>query len=104
MPETPAMNRHDDPQSNSTAWVGAIGGLILLLLILGLQLMFDRWQGAEVTDKRGRAGSERLAALRAAQAGQLADFAWIDAEQGLLRMPIDAAMARIAAREAQVQP
>jgi len=101
MHEVPVVKDHDDPQSNSTVWVGTIGGLILVLLILGLQLGFHRWSGAEAASKRGRAGGERLAALQAAQAAQLADYAWIDAEQGVLRMPIDAAMARIVAGRPQ---
>jgi hypothetical protein len=103
MHEAPVVTNHDDPRSDSTVWVGIIGGLLLLLLIFGLQLVFHRWEGAEAQNKRGRAGDERLAALRAEQAGMLADYAWIDAEQGVLRMPIEAAMARIAADHAQGQ-
>lgn len=97
MPKPPTAPAHDDPRSASTAWVGAIGGLILVLLILGLQLVFHRWVDAEAESKRSRAGEERLAALAAAQAAQLADYAVVDAEQGVLRMPIAAAMARIVA-------
>ncbi|MBM4117938.1 hypothetical protein FJ251_09385 [bacterium] len=96
----PEPMRHDDPRSASTAWVGIIGGLLLVLIILGLTLVFYRWEDAERAAKGPRAGSERLAALEAAQAAQLADYAWVDAEKGILRMPIEAAMARVAAQAA----
>ncbi len=106
MHEAPVVKNHDDPHSDSTVWVGLIGGLLLLLLIFGLQLVFHRWQGAETQSKRGRAGDERLTAMRAEQAGLLEGYAVIDAEQGVLRMPIEAAMARVATGQAQseVQP
>lgn len=102
----PEPIRHDDPRSSSTVWVGAIGGLLLVVLILGLTLVFYRWEGAEQAVKGPRAGGERLAALEAAQAAQLADYAWVDAERGILRMPIDAAMARVVAQAAapEAQP
>ena len=77
-----------------------------MVLILGLTLVFYRWEGAEQAVKGPRAGGERLAALEAAQAAQLADYAWVDAERGILRMPIDAAMARVVAQAAapEAQP
>ncbi len=103
MPSPATRHGRDDPKSSSTAWVGAIGGLILLLLILGLQLVFQRWEGEEEASKRGRAGGERLAALEAAQRAQLEGYGEIDAERGVLRMPIEAAMARVAAQASQGQ-
>lgn len=99
----PEPMRHDDPRSASTAWVGVIGGLLLLVLILGLTLVFYRWEGAELAAKGPRAGRERLAALEAAQAAQLADYAWVDAGQGILKMPIEAAMARVVVQAATTE-
>jgi hypothetical protein len=95
MHEVPVVKRYDDPKSSSTAWVTAIGGLILLLLILGLQLIFRQMLDTETAAKNSSAGAERLAALRGAQAAALSDYVWIDKAQGTLRMPIEDAMARV---------
>jgi hypothetical protein len=92
----------DHPKSDSTAWVGAIGGLILLLAILALQLVFYRMEAAEVAVKQGSAGSEALELMRTDQLSRLADTRWLDREAGRAALPIEDAMARIATTQGGV--
>lgn len=94
----PAVNSNPDPRSDSTAWVGAISGLILLLSILFLQVVYFRMEATEEIAKQGSAAAERLELMRMEQEARLnGGYRWLDAEQGVVGMPIEDAMARVAA-------
>ena len=103
MPESTSPEpRYDDPKSSSTAWVAAIGGLILLVLIMGLQLVFRQMEDTEIEAKQSSADAEALAALEATQEAEISDFAWVDRAQGVVRMPIATAMEEIVDRYGKV--
>ncbi len=90
------MKYFDHPKSDSTAWVAAIGGLILLLTILVLQVLFYRMEGTEIAGKRGSAGAETMSLMESEQRSRLTETRWLDREDGRVTIPIEDAMARIA--------
>jgi len=91
------VNPQDDPQSTSTVTVGIVSGLLLLLVIFGLQLLYYRMAGREAEIKTGDPAAA-AAALRAEQEGLLeGGYRWIDREKGIVALPIERAMERVAA-------
>ena len=94
------MNLNEDPKSNNLAWVGAIGGLILLLSIMLLQVLFYRMQASEVAAKSSNEGAEAMTLLAAEQRARIEDgYRWTNRELKHTGIPIADAMARIVAAQ-----
>jgi hypothetical protein len=93
----------DDPKSSSTLAVGAVSGLTLLLLIFLLQIYYYKSEQKLAVLKAGDPG-QAAQALRAEQEGLLeGGYHWIDEERGVVALPIERAMERIAERTASAE-
>ncbi len=93
---------HDesDPNSTSTAYVGTVGIVILVLSIVGLQAAFRAYQNGETESKVVTRSSRDLEDGRAAQGAQLEGYRWVDAEKAVVGIPIDRAMDIVAEEHA----
>lgn len=83
---------HDDPNARSVAFVGAIGTVLLIMVVLLLQAFFYRAQQSENERKALVTSPAELHKLQAAQREQLAGYRWIDREKGVVAIPIEDAM------------
>lgn len=83
---------HDDPDARSVAFVGAIGTVLLVLVVVLLQAVFYRAQQAENERKAAVTSPAELRALQAAQREQLAGGRWVDRERRVVAIPIEDAM------------
>ena len=81
-----------DPKSGSTLIVGAVGVILLAVVVILLQVLFYRTAEAE---RWRKVVSQQPAELRGAQAEQremLNGYRWIDEPNGVVAIPVDAAM------------
>lgn len=83
---------HDDPNAGALAFVGALGTVVLVLVVLLLQAVFYRAQQAENERKALVSSPAELRALQTAQREQLASYRWVDREKGIAAIPIEEAM------------
>ena len=118
------MSDHErsDIHPGGVAW-GGVGLFVFVLAVLGLSVgldrLFGRWdQRADQRRQREEPGAsslvrpgtayggpllqvlpeDELAAMRAADARQLNEYAWADKASGAVRIPIDRAMRLLAER------
>lgn len=87
-----------DPKSGSTLIVGAVGVILLAVVIILLQVLFYRTAEAE---RWRKVISQQPAELRGVQAEQremLNGYRWVDQPAGVVAIPIDAAMERVIER------
>ena len=95
------------------AWMVVLVGLgtaaFLVATMAGI-FVYDRWMGASPdirppadfpTPRLQSDPAGELRAYRAAQQRELDGYAWVDQEQGLVRIPVERAMALLAARGEQ---
>ncbi len=84
------MHRYDDPQTASSLFVGIMGILLVVLTIVIAQAYFFRMEKEELDRKNLPGMGEDAQFLRAAQEGQLENYA--PGENGMVKIPIDQAM------------
>jgi len=89
-----------DPKSGSTLIVGAVGVILLAVVIILLQVLFYRTSEAERWRKVVSQQPEELRRVQAEQLDQLNSYRWIDEQNGVVTIPIDRAM-ELVVREAQ---
>ena len=81
-----------DPKSGSTLIVGAVGVILLAVVIILLQVLFYRTSEAE---KWRKVISQQPAELRGVQSEQremLNGYRWVDQPNGVVAIPVDEAM------------
>lgn len=83
---------HDDPNARSVAFVGAIGTLLLIMVVVLLQAFFYRAEQSENERKALMTSPAELRRLQTAQREQLAGRRWVDREKGIVAIPIEDAM------------
>jgi hypothetical protein len=91
------MIRHDDPNAAVTILIGTAGALILLVTVLLLHAYFYSAAEAELNRKVSSVASPELARMRAEHLEALSSYRWVDQTGGVVAIPIERAMALIAA-------
>ncbi len=95
------MSDEREPNAPLTVVAGIVGAVLLFVLVVVLQAVFYRAEQAEVERKGAGAPNDELAQVRAQQQELLEGYRWVDEKQGLVRIPIQQAMALVVAREEQ---
>lgn len=93
---TALQEQRDDPNVATVAYVGLVGIILLFALIVALQAMYYNFEQAELTVKTQNPMPVVLSDLRAEQQQALADYHWVDREKGVVGLPIEEAMQRVA--------
>jgi hypothetical protein len=81
-----------DPKAASTLIVGAVGVILLAVVILLLQVLFHRTAEAERWRKVISQQPEELRQVRSEQLDRLSSYRWVDEENGVVTIPIERAM------------
>ncbi|MBA2432181.1 MAG: hypothetical protein H0V56_08710 [Chthoniobacterales bacterium] len=101
--ETPPQLSIRESRPTFTAWIG----VVLLFCVFGLitlVVMAAMPRGDRYEQKRGEARAERLKTAREEADKSLHEYAWVDKEKGVARVPIQRAMELAIAELAQKQP
>ncbi|MBK9119893.1 MAG: hypothetical protein IPM18_09890 [Phycisphaerales bacterium] len=85
-----------DPSAGTTLWVGLIGTVLLLAIVLFAQYLYLHAQRLEDEDKLYARQPREILDLRARQSETLFQPRWLDEEAGRVRIPITQAMAAYA--------
>jgi len=89
-----------DPDTPVTLVVGAVGVILLVICVVLLQAYFYAAERREAQRKVVAVVPEELAQTRADQLGVLNSYRWIDEKAGVVGIPIERAMALVAAERA----
>jgi uncharacterized membrane protein len=81
-----------DPKAASTLIVGAVGVILLAVVILLLQVLFHRTSEAERWRKVVSQQPEQLRQVRTEQLDRLNSYRWVDEQNGIVTIPIERAM------------
>jgi len=92
--------RYDDPNVPLSAVVGVVGAILLFVVIVALQAVFNSMEQAEVERKVVAPPSAELQQLKAQQLEQLESYGWVDQSAGKVRIPIERAMVLVAGEAA----
>lgn len=84
-----------DPRSFSTLLVGGVGAALLIVIILLLEVLYQRTVRSEQNRKVIDEQPLLLRQLQAEQLEQLSQYRWINQQEGVAAIPIDRAMALI---------
>jgi hypothetical protein len=85
-----------DPKAASTLIVGAVGVILLAVVILLLQVLFHRTAEAERYRKVISQQPEELRQVRSEQLDRLNSYRWVDEQNGVVTIPIERAMELVA--------
>lgn len=86
------MAPQDDLNTSAVALVGFLGAVLVFIVIVALMVVFYRVETQQQYAKEILPAYSRSAQLAADQQGRLADYAWVDAEKRIARIPIERAM------------
>jgi hypothetical protein len=89
---TGATPEERDPKSGTTLIVGAVGVILLAVVIILLQVLFYRTAEAERWRKVVSQQPEELRRLHAEQLEQINGYRWVDEPNGVVAIPVDRAM------------
>ena len=96
MPEPHAPTAVDveeaDPKSAPTLLVGAVGLVLLMVLVLLVEVLYQRTTQAETYRKVIAEQPQELRQVQASQLEQINTYRWIDASKGIAAVPIDRAI------------
>lgn len=90
-----------EPNVPAIALFGAVTIVLLVAAILGLQFYYDRTLERRVFVQVLEPESELLVNLRNREDEELHSYRYLDREKGTVRLPIDRAMALVAAEYAE---
>ena len=85
-----------DPRTAPTALVGTVGLVLLAVVLLLLEVLYQRTSQAEIERKVVAEQPQELRQLEAAQRERLGRYAWVDRERGIVTIPIERAMDLVA--------
>jgi hypothetical protein len=74
------------------AVLGFIAAILAFVLILGLVVLFNKMQKAELERKYVNQPPAGLSKLQASQRALLAEYGYVDEKKGIVRIPIEDAM------------
>ena len=86
-----------DPDALTLATVGLAGTILVIVAVLFVQGLYESASRAEFDRKVVAASPEELRELRAAQLTRLHATGWVDKKNGIVAIPIERAMALLAA-------
>jgi len=86
-----------DPDALTTATIGIVGTIVVIVVVLFVQGLYERMNRDETARKVVAVAPEELRNLRAAQLARLQRTGWVDRQNGFVAIPIDKAMALLAA-------
>jgi hypothetical protein len=89
--------RYDDPNVPLSVVFGLIGAILVFVVIVVLQALFFHMQEAEFERKVYSQPNQELARLRAGQMEILSSYRWIDERSGVVGIPVERAMEKVAA-------
>jgi hypothetical protein len=81
-----------DPKSTPTLLVGAVGMILLMVIVLLVEVLFHRTTQAEIYRKVISEQPLELRQVQAEQLDQLNDYRWVSQPDGVAAIPIDRAM------------
>jgi len=82
----------DDPRSSSTVLVGLVGTILLFVVVVWLQVIFNEELQAERNTKQVAPRVVSLDDFKAQQQATLHSYGWVDQENGVTHIPIERAM------------
>ena len=101
MPDEPAIATvpldESDPKTAPTFLVAGVGLTLLIVIVLLLEVLYQRTAEAETYRKVIAEQPQELRSLRAVQLEQLNGYRWVDERQGVAAIPIDRAMQLVVA-------
>jgi hypothetical protein len=83
----------DDPDALTTATVGIVGTLLVIIAVVFVQGLYESQSRLEFQRKVVDEVPQELRSLRAAQRTRLQETGWVDKPNGIVAIPIDRAMA-----------
>ncbi len=86
------MPRHDETKSSSSLFLGFMGVLVIVLIIVLVQGLFFRMENDELARKSLPGLGAEAELLRQGQEQQLTDYARVDGGADEVRLPISRAM------------
>ena len=86
-----------DPDALTTATVGIAGTILVIVVVLFVQGLYESANRSEFERKVVTASPEELRTLRAAQLTRLHATGWVDKRNGFVAIPIEKAMRLLAA-------
>jgi len=101
MAKEPVLNAHDsqgpafdepDPDPLTTATVGIAGTILVIIVVVFVQGLYESVNRAEFERKVVNEIPAELRSLRAAQQTRLHATGWVDKKNGIVAVPIDKAM------------
>jgi len=93
-----------DPDALTTATIGIVGTIVVIVVVLLVQGLYERVNRSELTRKVVAVAPEEFRNLRAAQLTRLQRTGWVDRAHGYVAIPIDKAMALLAADPSLAAP
>jgi hypothetical protein len=92
-----------DPVAPTTVVVGLVGAVLIFVVIVLLQALFQRAGETELARRVTSAVPAELESLRADQLGRLNGYRWVNPQKGIVAVPIDEAM-ELTVRDAGAPP
>ena len=89
---TGAPPEERDPKSGTTLIVGAVGVILLAVVVILLQVLFHRTAEAERWRKVVSQQPQELRRVQAEQLERINGYRWVDEPNGVVAIPVDRAM------------
>ena len=86
-----------DPDALTTATVGIVGTILVIVVVVFVQGLYESMHRAEFQRKVVAEVPAELRSLRAAQRARLNETGWVDKPNGIVAIPIERAMQLLAA-------
>jgi hypothetical protein len=86
-----------DPDALTTATVGIVGTILVIVVVVFVQGLYESQHRAEFGRKVVAEAPAELRSLRAAQRTKLQAMGWVDKQNGIVAVPIERAMELLAA-------
>ena len=94
----------DDPDALTTATVGIVGTIIVLIVVVFVQGLYESEKRDEFQRKVVDEAPAELRGRRAAQRTRLEETGWVDKQHGIVAIPIERAMELLAADKNPAAP
>ena len=103
-PTTMVDPADSDPRSAPTVLVGTVGVVLLAVILLLLEVLYQHSSQAEIERKVVAEPPQELRQLEAAQLERLGRYAWVDRERGIVTIPVERAMDLVVEEAARQEP
>lgn len=81
-----------DPDALTTATVGIVGAILVIVVVVFVQGLYESQSHVEFQKKVGDVAPAEIRNLRAAQLTRLHATGWVDKKNGIVAIPIEKAM------------